>query len=121
MTIREDFAGKPIEGVEDWYPLGEALRADAEAQVAAAGLTFMKYLPNMFKFACVVANADNTKWIHVTTADARTEPAWMDKVSVRRMSSERDWKGDAFHYCTWEGLSEALTEYMGDQYDEEVL
>ncbi len=121
MTIREEYQGKIIAGMGDWEPLEEALLADTKQQLVDAGLVFLKYLPNMFKFACVVTNADNTKWIHVTTADVREGAEWMDKVSLRRMSSERDWKGDAFHYCELERLGEACAEYMGDAYDEEVL
>ena len=121
MTLREEFESKPMVGMNDWTWAEELILADVKAQLAEAGLKFVKYLPNMFRFACVAGNAENTKWIHVTCEDAREGVGWMDNVRLRRMSSERDWKGDAFHYCVFERLGEACVEYFDDAYDDEVL
>lgn len=121
MGVREEYGDKLIRTMGEWVPAEDALLADIKAQLEVAGLVFVKYLPNMFTFRCIVGNANNTKWIHVVGADTRTDEAWMDHVSLRRMSSERDWKGDAFHYCVWERIGEACIEYMADEYDDEIL
>ena len=121
MAIRELIAATPMAGMGDWTRIEEPVLADMKRQLAEHGLVFVKYLPNMFRFSAVVGNGDNTKWIHVTTDDVRQGPEWMDAIRLRRMSSERDWKGDAYHYCVLERLGEACREYMDDAYDDEVL
>ena len=121
MTVREEFGDKIIDRMPDWTVAEEAFLADIKEQLEAHGLKFVKYLPNMFTFRCVVGNAENTKWINVVGEDTRKDAAWMDHVSLRRMSSERDWKGDAFHYCVWERIGEACVEYMAPEYDDEIL
>ena len=121
MTVREELVAKPVVEMADWTRAEALLLEDAKRQLAEAGLKFVKHLPNPFTFRCIVGNVEGTKWIHVVGGDVRTDAAWMDHVSLRRMSSERDWKGDAFHYCTWESLGESCVEYMGAAYDDEVL
>ena len=121
MTLRETITQMPIKGWGEWGQIEEPVLADMKRQLAEHGLVFVKYLPNMFRFSAVVGNADNTKWIHVSTDDVRQGPEWMDTIRLRRMSSERDWKGDAYHYCVLERLGEACEEYMDDRYDGEVL
>ncbi|MBR3257485.1 MAG: hypothetical protein IKF96_00690, partial [Eggerthellaceae bacterium] len=90
MTVREEFGDKIIDRMPDWTVAEEAFLADIKAQLEAQGLKFVKYLPNMFTFRCVVGNAENTKWINVVGEDTRKDAAWMDHVSLRRMSSERE-------------------------------
>lgn len=117
MTKWESCAWTP----EAWDAAQAELTADVEAQLAANGLKVVKTLPNMFTLGVVAANAENTKWIHITTADVRTAADWAANVKLRRMSSERDWKGDAFHFVPWVEIGEGAAKYMGDEYDEEIL
>lgn len=106
---------------EAWEEVQTTLQTDLEEQLEAQGLKLVKVLPNRYTFGAVIANADNTKWMHVTTPDVRDTPGWLDQVRLRRMSSERDWKGDAFHYTPWSEVGAAAVTYFGDEYDDEIL
>ena len=94
---------------------------DAQAQLEAQGLKVVKTLPNQYLFGIVAGTADGRKWLHITISDVREGDAWFKNVKLRRMSSERDWKGDEFHYCAWDELGAAVLKYMGDEYDDEIL
>ena len=116
VSIR-DYEDNPILTFADWEAAEGILKSDARQQIEQAGLVFVKYLPNIFHFSCVAANADETKWVHVFTGDIRKNPRWMDEVGLCRMASARDLSGDAVFTCQWENLGAAITEYLDDQYD----
>ena len=94
---------------------------DLKAQLEAENLVLVKTLPNTFYFGAVVANASNSKWLHVVLPSVKDGNNWFENVSLRRMSSERDWKGDCFHYCTFDAIGKNITVYMADEYDEEAF
>ena len=106
---------------DSWKTFQDEMFADLEAQLAAEGLKLVKRLPNNYAFGAVAATADETKWLHVTISDVRESKDWYENVKLRRMSSERDWKGEEFHFCTWPEVGAAVLKYMGDEYDDEIL
>ena len=121
MGIVETYAAEPVTVDADWDAVEAELVADLREQLDAVGLALVKILPNRYLFSAVVSNAENTKWINVTTGDVRTRVEWPRAVRLRRMSSERDWKGDEFHYAPWVEVGDACVEYLEDAYDDEVL
>ena len=117
MSIR-DYENNPIVGFGDWQAAEDVLLADIRRQVDEAGLVFVKYMPNIFFMNCVIANAEQTKWVHVFTSDVRKNPRWLDEVGLCRMKHVRDLGGDAVFYCTWETIGAAVLEYLDDRYDD---
>lgn len=112
-----DYESNPILTFADWEAAEEALRADVRLQVEQEGLNFVRYLPNIFHFDCVVANVEETKWVYVSSGDVRKNPQWMDTVGLRRMVNARDLSGEPVFTCQWENLGAAIAEYLDDQYD----
>ena len=93
---------------------------DLKSQLADVDMLLVKTLPTKHCVSAVVSNANNTKWIHVVMKDVHENADFEQNISLRRMSSERDWKGDVFHSCAWNELGANIAKYMGDQYDDEV-
>ena len=104
-----------------WAEFAPEAEADIKAQLEANGLELLRVLPNQFRIGAIAQTPDKLKWLHITTADVREDAEWFNTVSLRRMSSERDWKGDEFHYCAWPEIGSATATYMGDEYDDEIL
>ena len=107
--------------VEDNQAFQDEMTEELRAMLEAKGLQLVKSLPNMYCLGAVAATADGRKFLHITTPDVREDEEWFKNIRLRRMSSERDWKGDAFHYCTWDEIGESAVTYMGDEYDDEIL
>lgn len=118
-------------GVQNWIDcawtpeLNQAFQddmmKDLQERLEAQGLELVKTLPNMYCLGAVAATADGRKFLHVMTADVREDAEWFEHIRLRRMSSERDWKGDVFHYCSWDEVGEHSLKYMGDEYDDEIF
>jgi len=97
------------------------MEADLQEQCATIDLQVIKFLPNRFLFGAVVANAARDRFVHVTIPDVRKGADWYEQACTRRMSSERDWKGDAFHYAPWPQIAALAAEIMKPEYDDEIL
>lgn len=98
---------------------------DLRAQLAMQGLELVSTQPNMFCFGAVAATPaaeDGTKrFIHITIKNVAQNPDWAQDVSLRRMSSERDWKGDCFHHCSWDEVGASCAVYLTAEYDNEIM
>jgi len=107
--------------LSQYEALAAELEADLAAQLEGRPAKILRLLPNNWQFAAVLVNDDATKWMHLTVKDVREGSGWFDEIKLRRMSSERDWKGDEFHFAAWDEIGAAIEKYMGDEYDDEVL
>ena len=95
------------------------MRADLEAKLAGRGISVLKSVPRDGGLSIVVGTDDKLRWLHVVLDDAH-DAASFGKVSLRRMSSERDWKGEVFHHCDWNAIGEHIAELMKPEYDGEI-
>lgn len=112
---------RSFDSIEDWNEFYVEAMADLENQLGAKDLKIYKTLPYDYTISVVLATADDRKFMHLTMPDVREDAAWFDGIRLRRMSSERDWKGDEFHYCSWGAIGENAEKYFGDEYDEEAF
>ena len=118
---QEKWIGFDWKDPEDFKTFESEMLADLETQLAANDLKLVKVLPNQWCLGAIAGTHDGQKWLHITTADVREDPEWYQHIRLRRMSSERDWKGDAFHCCEWQEIGASVATYMGDEYDDEIL
>ena len=107
-----------FESADDFAAFEAEMIEDLKSQLAANGVELLKTLPNQFRLGAIAVIPN--KWIHITVDDVRN-PGWFDNVKLRRMSSERDWKGEDFHFCTWSEVGAAAAKYLGDEYDDEAF
>ncbi len=105
---------------ENWSVFEKEAWTDAEIQLSAQGLKLLKTLPGRFSVGIVASTEDEQRFIHITVKDVREEN-WFDNVRLRRMSSPRDWKGNEFHYCSWNEIGEKALKYLAPEYDDEAL
>jgi len=84
-------------------------------------MILVKVLPTKFYLNGVISNKENRKWIQLKTPDVHDIENWGKGVSLRRMSSERDWRGENAYFCSWDDLQECLQKYMGDEYDDDIF
>lgn len=117
----QKWVGAALDTDEEFKEFVAEAHADLEQQLQAVGLVLYKTLYMPYTVDAVAATADNKKFLHVKTADVRADEQWAEKVSMHRMSSERDWKGEDFYYCAWNELGEQILKYMDDQYDVEDI
>ena len=104
----------------DYEAFQAELMADLRAQLAAHDIEILKTLPNQFCFGVVAQSADG-RFIHISIDDVRQGEAWQANVKLRRMSSERDWKGDEYHFCSWNAIGENAAKYLTAEFDDEIL
>ena len=110
-----------ITSADEYAELQTALTNDLERQLSVRGLKLLRTLPNTFWFGAVAATGEGDRFLYVRIADVRDNPEWYKNVRLRRMSSERDWKGDEFHYCAWDEVGESAEKYLSPEYDDEIL
>ena len=120
MDYREWVEGT-YDSMEEFKELRESMTIDLERQLEGTGLKLLKTVSRPFCFSGIVEDDDGRKWLHVLTADVSEDPNWFENVSLRRMSSQSDWKGKVYHYCHWDALRDAIMEYMKDEYDAETI
>ena len=106
---------------ERFSVLEKEMTFDLGNQLESAGLKLLSSAYRPFALSIVAENEDGTKWLNIVTEDVRKNDGWFDRVSLRRMSSPKDWKGKALHFCKWDELDEKAREYFGDEYDDEIL
>lgn len=112
---------RAFETINEFSIFASVLESDLRAQLEKVGLVFLKQLPNPYLFGAIATTPEKDKWIHITLPDVRKQPDWAHNTCLRRMSSERDWKGEAFHYCNWEEVGTKALQYMDSAYDNEIL
>lgn len=111
-----DWAGK-----DDFDVFEKEMVVDLEAQLAEQGLKILRRLPNQFCFGAVITTEDESKFLHLVLPDVRDSDKWFEAITLRRMSSPRDWKGEHIHVCSWNEVGAKALLYMDDKYDNEVL
>jgi len=107
--------------LSEYKEFEEEFVRDTRSRLAEHGLKVVKALPNMFYCGLVVANEEETKWIHITIPNVRENADWNEKIKLRRMSSERDWKGNKFHFTTYDNMAADAEKFMNDEYNDEIL
>ena len=117
----KSWLGRTWETQEDFAEFEQDMAADLKQQLEKVGITLLKTVSRPFRFSGVAEDAGERKWLHVLTEDVRDGDEWFENVSLRRMSSQSDWKGSQFHYCRWDELGPAIAKYMNDEYDSEAL
>ena len=101
--------------------LAQEMEADLVNQLRGTGIKLLKTVPNPFRFSAVLEDEDGKKWMHVLTEDVRDGEGWFENVSLRRMSSQMDWKGDKLFYHRWDELGTYTVKYMSEEYDDTAL
>ncbi|MBO4365038.1 MAG: hypothetical protein J5804_01945 [Eggerthellaceae bacterium] len=117
----QDWLQRTWDTEEEFAAFEQEMAADLQRQLEACGLVLLKTVSRPFRLSGVVENANATKWLHVLTEDVRDGAGWFDNVSLRRMSSQSDWKGSEFHYHRWDEVGAASATYMADAYDSEAI
>lgn len=117
----QQWTAADLSDLKDFTAFQTEALADLEAQLQAQGLVLIQTLPNNYRFGAVVGAADDKRWIFVGIDDVREQPDWFNNVKLRRMSSRRDWKGQEFHFCTWDAVGAEASKYLTPEYDDEIL
>ena len=105
----------------EYAQLQDELLADLNIQLTAQGLTLLSTQPNVFRFGAVVTDDTAERWVHVTIPSTAEDQFWAENVRLRRMSSERDWKGEEFHHCAWNEIGAQAKRLLSPEFDSEIL
>ena len=112
---------------EEWDDAGKfsilekEMKVDLQNQIEKNGMKILSNPYRPFAVCAVVENEAGDKWLCITTDDVRGGAEWFERVSLRRMSSPKDWKGKTLHFCRWDELAEKAQQYFGAEYDGEIL
>ena len=118
----QKYEGANLSDMKVYNELQEELVADLKDQLDDQGIEVLNVLPNMYCFGMVVAQgSDPRRFLHITIPNVNDDAEWAQHVRLRRMSSERDWKGDAFHYCAWAEAGAQAAHYLTAEFDDEIL
>ncbi|MBR2835213.1 MAG: hypothetical protein IKE43_05845 [Coriobacteriales bacterium] len=106
---------------DEYEVLQTELLGDLQRRLSLKGFKYLRTLQKEFCFASVIATAENDRFLFIAIDRVDQNPDWAEKVRLRRMSSERDWKGEEFHYCTWDEVDTLAAELLTEKYDNEIL
>ena len=95
---------------EDYLAFQKDARADLRKQAAAAGYTLHKFYKNHYCFSAVLQHKETGSYVYVSIDDVRCGWRWYEEVLYRTMAHEKAWTGGQNHFCTWDGISAALSE-----------
>ncbi len=110
-----------------WEDLGEYQRMEADLiddltqQLAAHDVELVQTLPNDWRLSAIAQSPAHDRYVFIAINDVRDDPFWAENVTLRRMSSVRDWKGDQNHHCAWGDVGMKAAELLTPAYDDEIL
>jgi hypothetical protein len=107
--------------LDDYRAMESELIDDLTRQLAESGVELVQTLPNDWRFGAVAQSAEHDRYVYIAIDDVRENPYWAENVTLRRMSSLRDWKGDQNHLCEWGEVGMKAATLLTAEYDDEVL
>lgn len=122
LDIR-DYMGIKFDS-ESWEKAQQELMTDAVRQIEEAGVQVVETMPNEYAFRIIVKATDAEgidRFALVKVGDVNKDPLWFNDIGIRRMSSIRDWKGDAIHTCAWDSIGRRVSQLLTPEFDDEIL
>lgn len=95
---------------KDYLAFQKDARADLRKQAASAGYKLYQFNKNHYCFSAVLQHKETGSYVYISIADVRSGLwRWYEEVLYRTMAHEKDWTGGPNRFCTWDGISAALS------------
>lgn len=95
---------------DDYLSFQKDARSDLNKMAKEKGLIVHSFNKNHYCFSAILKTQDG-KYIYTSISDVRFFPnQFLDHVSIRTMSNEKDYTGGTNNYCLWSDIGKTAAK-----------